>query len=160
MGLLRIARDDKITTVEEVPIDVNQLSACDSFILDCHETVFQFNGSESSPFEKERANALIDHLEARRHGILKDTIIIDGLHASEDTSVTEFWSHFGGKPEHIHKTLSALNNSIVALYQVSVQSSSTPFLHIASGKQDVAVLNEDKIFLLDGCGKLYMWMGQ
>merc|ERR1711994_731244 len=91
----------KHVQVYQVAIDVAYLHNSDSFVLDAGLAVYQFNGSKASAWEKRKANAIVDELQASRHGKVKTTLIIDGVEDSDNPLIDEFWSYFGGKPDAI-----------------------------------------------------------
>ena len=87
--------------VYQVPLKPESLNNSDSFVLDCGLSVFQFNGTKSSAWEKRKANAIVDELQASRHGKVKTTLIVDGLEDSGNALIDTFWGYFGGKPGSI-----------------------------------------------------------
>merc|ERR1712176_1351542 len=99
--LLHVSGFKKHVQVYQVGLSVDNLNNSDSFVLDCGLTVFQFNGSKSSAWEKRKANAIVDELQASRHGKVKTTLIIDGLEDEGNKLIDEFWAYFGGKPNAI-----------------------------------------------------------
>ena len=58
---------------------MESLNDSDCFILDGRLKIFQFNGTKSSTWEKRKANAITDELQASRHGKVKETYIIDAI---------------------------------------------------------------------------------
>ena len=77
--------------VYQVRIKVESLNNNYCFIVDAGLKVFQFNGTKSSAWEKRKANAITDELQASRH-------IIDRIDDKGDVLIEEFWGYFGGRP--------------------------------------------------------------
>merc|ERR1712156_652907 len=99
--LLHVTGFKKHVQVNQVGLEVANLNNSDSFVLDCGLSVFQFNGSKSSAWEKRKANAIVDELQASRHGKVKTTLIIDGVEDDGNDLIDEFWAYFGGRPDSI-----------------------------------------------------------
>ena len=67
--LLHICGYKRRVRVYQVKIETTNLNNNDSFVLDCGLTIFQFNGDKSSAWEKRKANAIVDELQALRLGM-------------------------------------------------------------------------------------------
>jgi len=98
--LLHVCGYKKHVQVYQVDLKKESLNNCDSFVLDAGLKIYQFNGTKSSAWEKRKANAIVDELQASRHGKVKETLIIDGLEDKGNKKIDEFWNtYFGGKPK-------------------------------------------------------------
>ena len=77
--LMHVTGYKKHVQVIQVKLKHDSLNNSDSFVLDAGLKIFQFNGTKSSAWEKRKANAIVDELQASRHGKVKETYIIDGI---------------------------------------------------------------------------------
>ena len=67
--LLHVCGYKRRVRVYQVKVETTNLNNNDSFVLDCGLTIFQFNGEKSSAWEKRKANAIVDELQALRLGM-------------------------------------------------------------------------------------------
>lgn len=75
--------------IVQVPAALDSLNQGDAFVLDAGATIYTWFGGESSPFEKQAANAYAENLENDRSGKAKVTHDVDD----------SFWSALGGQGE-------------------------------------------------------------
>lgn len=66
--LLHVKGKGKAVRVQEVPLTRDSLNEGDVFILDNGLSLFQWNGSHSSVFEKRKGSETITHIREDRHG--------------------------------------------------------------------------------------------
>ena len=92
--LLHVTGYKKHVQVYQVPLKATSLNNSDSFVLDAGLKIFQFNGTKSSAWEKRKANAIVDELQASRHGKVKETYIIDGIEGTISVSLLNSFSFF------------------------------------------------------------------
>jgi len=161
--LLHVTGFKKHVQVIQVGLDVANLNNSDSFVLDCGLSVFQFNGSKSSAWEKRKANAIVDELQASRHGKVKTTLIIDGVEDDGNDLIDEFWSYFpGGKPDAIADEApeQKVPDYTLSLHHISDASGVMEINEVCSGKLDKSKLDSNDAFILDGGGSLFVWIGK
>jgi len=160
--LLHVCGYKKHVQVYQVGIDVANLNDSDSFVLDCGLSVFQFNGAKSSAWEKRKANAIVDELQASRHGKVKTTLIIDGVADSGNPLIDEFWGYFGGKPDAIKEEQEEKKQPdyTLSLQHVSDASGVMECNEVCSGKLDKSKLDSNDAFILDGGGSVFVWIGK
>jgi len=159
--LLHVTGFKKHVQVCQVGLDVANLNNSDSFVLDCGLSVFQFNGSKSSAWEKRKANAIVDELQASRHGKVKTTLIIDGVEDTDNPLIDEFWSYFGQQPKEIADAApeQKVPDYTLSLHHISDASGVMEINEVCSGKLDKSKLDSNDAFILDGGGSLYVWIG-
>merc|ERR1712113_925986 len=152
----------KHVQVIQVGLDVANLNNSDSFVLDCGLSVFQFNGSKASAWEKRKANAIVDELQASRHGKVKTTLIIDGVEDDGNPLIDEFWSYFGQKPKEIADEApeQKVPDYTLSLHHISDASGVMEINEVCSGKLDKSKLDSNDAFILDGGGSLFVWIGK
>jgi gelsolin len=80
--------------VTQVPLSSKSLNSGDVFLLDGGLKIFQWNGSKSSPREKQRGALLSNAIKDERGGKPEITIIEE---ADKGTSVKPFWDLLGGE---------------------------------------------------------------
>jgi len=160
--LLHVCGYKKHVQVYQVKLDAANLNNSDSFVLDCGLTLFQFNGGASSAWEKRKANAIVDELQASRHGKVKTTLIIDGLEDSGNPLIDDFWGYFGGKPESIKEEEEEKKEKevVLSLQHVSDASGVMECNEVCQGKLDKSKLDSNDVFILDGGGSVFIWVGK
>jgi len=160
--LLHVCGYKKHVQVYQVKLDVSNLNDSDSFVLDCGLTVYQFNGSKASAWEKRKANAIVDELQASRHGKVKTTLIIDGVEDSGNPLIEDFWTYFGGRPKQIKEQEEEKKapDYTLSLHHVSDASGVMECNEVCSGKLDKAKLDSNDAFILDGGGSVFVWIGK
>lgn len=159
--LLHVTGFKKHVQVCQVGLNTANLNNSDAFVLDCGLSVFQFNGSKSSAWEKRKANAIVDELQASRHGKVKTTLIIDGVEDGDNPLIDEFWGHFGGKPKGIADEApeQKVPDYTLSLHHISDASGVMEINQVSSGKLEKGKLDSDDAFILDGGGALFVWIG-
>mmetsp|Transcript_26729 Transcript_26729/g.23540 ORF Transcript_26729/g.23540 Transcript_26729/m.23540 type:complete len:382 (-) Transcript_26729:492-1637(-) len=160
--LLHVTGFKKHVQVYQVGLDSSNLNNSDSFVLDCGLTVFQFNGTKSSAWEKRKANAIVDELQASRHGKVKTTLIIDGIEDSGNPLIDDFWAYFGGKPNQIKEAEEEkkMPDYTLSLHHISDASGVMEINEVCSGQLDKSKLISDDAFILDAGGSLFVWIGK
>lgn len=160
--LLHVTGFKKHVQVCQVKMDTANLNNSDSFVLDAGLSVFQFNGSKASAWEKRKANAIVDELQASRHGKVKTTLIIDGVEDGDNPLIDEFWGYFGGKPQGIADAApeQKVPDYTLSLHHISDASGVMEVNEVCSGKLDKSKLDSNDSFILDGGGSLFIWIGK
>jgi len=141
---------------------VESLNDCDSFVLDAGLKVFQFNGAKASHWEKRKANAILDELQASRHGKVQKTYIIDGLADKGNALIDEFWGHFGGRPKQIAQEEEMKEQPAVepSMHHISDASGVMEVKEICRGKLDKSKLDSNDAYIVDVGASLYVWLGK
>jgi len=160
--LLHVTGFKKHVQVNQVKMDTANLNDSDSFVLDAGLSIFQFNGGKASAWEKRKANAIVDELQASRHGKVKTTLIIDGVDDGDNPLIDEFWGYFGGKPNEIQdeQPEAKVPEYTLSLHHISDASGVMEMNEVCSGKLDKGKLDSNDAFLLDGGGSLFIWIGK
>lgn len=159
--LMHITGHKRHVQVYQVPIRAESLNDTDCFVLDAGLKVFQFNGTRSSGWEKRKANAVVDELQAQRHGKVRDTYIIDGIEDSGNALIEEFWGYFGGRPGAISEQEETKEAPAVemTIQHISDESGRMEVTEVCRGALDRSVLQSDDAFLVDAGSSLYVWIG-
>jgi hypothetical protein len=125
-------------------------------------TIFQFNGTKSSAWEKRKANAIVDELQAARHGKVKETYIIDGVDDKGNALIERFWEYFGGRPDKIADEEEVKEAPVqeMSLHHISDASGHMEIKEVCHGKLDKSKLDSNDAFLLDAGGAIYVWNGK
>eukprot|EP00484_Ammonia_sp_Unknown_P025331 CAMPEP_0197048572 /NCGR_PEP_ID=MMETSP1384-20130603/23894_1 /TAXON_ID=29189 /ORGANISM="Ammonia sp." /LENGTH=381 /DNA_ID=CAMNT_0042480727 /DNA_START=99 /DNA_END=1244 /DNA_ORIENTATION=+ len=160
--LMHVTGFKKHVQVYQVPLKSENLNNSDAFVLDCGLTVFQFNGTKSSAWEKRKANAIVDELQASRHGKVKTTLIIDGIEDTGNPLINDFWAYFGGRPKSIKEAEEEQKTPeyVLSLHHISDASGVMEINQVCSGKLDKAKLDSNDAFLLDAGGSVFVWIGK
>jgi gelsolin len=160
--LLHVTGYQKHVQVYQVPLKVESLNDHDAFVLDAGLKVFQFNGSKSSAWEKRKANAIVDELQASRHGKVQKSYIIDGLGDKGNPLIEEFWGYFGGRPNAIAdvEEQKEVPQVELTLQHLTDASGVMEVKEVGRGKLDKSKLNSDDAFILDAGGSVFVWLGK
>jgi gelsolin len=161
--LLHVTGYKKHVQVYQVPIRASSLNDSDSFVLDAGLKIFQFNGTKSSAWEKRKANAIVDELQASRHGKVKETYIIDGIADSGNALIDEFWGYFdGGKPDSIaeEEKVDEPPEIEYTLQHISDATGVMEINEVCKGTLDKSKLDSNDAFILDAGTQLFIWIGK
>jgi gelsolin len=160
--LLHVTGYKKHVQVYQVALKAENLNNSDSFVLDAGLSVYQFNGTKSSAWEKRKANAIVDELQASRHGKVKTTLIIDGIEDTGNPLIEEFWAYFGGRPKQIkaEEEEKKVPDYTLSLHHISDASGVMEIKEVCKGKLDKSKLDPNDAFILDAGGSLFVWIGK
>merc|ERR1712083_901051 len=97
------------------------------------------------------ANAIVDELQASRHGKVKTTLMID-----------DFWAYFGGKPKEIkdEEEEKKTPDYTLSLHHISDASGVMEINEVCSGQLDKSKLDSNDAFILDAGGSVFVWVGK
>jgi len=145
---------------EEVSLHASSLNSGDTFILDGGLQIYVWQGKESSPIERvkaeEVANATRDERDCHSH--------IDVV--EEGTEPDEFWALLGGKG-HIASAaeggddFASEKQNTKVLMKLSDASGSMTFTQVSSGtgvRRDQ--LSSDAVFVFDTGAEVFVWVGK
>lgn len=151
--LLHFSGSGTNVTVKEVPLCRDRLTATDCFILDMGLQIFQWNGNESSPFEKNKAATYCQELEGEHGGANSETLdqddISDGhpfYESLTDENEEDLEQDFG--------------NGSKGLYKISDEDGSLDMEKIKEpGDISADDLSASDVFLLDAGNSCFVWVG-
>lgn len=78
------------------PVEMSSLNDGDAFVLDTGTVIYTWYGSESSPFEKQKAVNVASAMVESRHG--HATLVTDVTSSDDEDVVAAFFTALGGKP--------------------------------------------------------------
>jgi len=140
--------------VTEVPLDKSSLSDGDCFVLDAGDKIYIWDGAQSSPFEKSKANAVAEHIESER----------DGKATATHECGEDFWKLLGGKGSI--KPAAEVTDStpdpevdVPKLFQVSDATGELTCMEVARGKLSESMLKKDDVMMLVVSDELCLWIG-
>jgi len=144
--------------VTQTKLDRSHLNDGDVFILDAGLQLWQWNGKQSTIFEKRKAEEIIEGLKSERNGRPKSTI----LDSTDDDEA--FWKILGGKGAIPPATPDDENKPkhVKQLYRLSDSSGSLKIESVAQGDGNIkrSLLKSDDVFVLDVGVKLHVWVGK
>jgi len=159
--LLHFKGKKKVRTTQ-VELKRASLNSSDVFVLDLGLKIFQFNGKNSTPFERAKASQFCKSMESERNGVAKASV----LEETQKDMPAEFWAPLGGpgeiaakdpdppveEPPHVdHKTL----------WKVDDHTGNLKFVQIAKGKDTKkSLLVSEDVFILDTSSEIYAWIGK
>jgi len=158
--LLEVRKVKRTIKVKQVPMTHLSLNDGDSYILDAGTKIFVFCGSESSAFEKNKANATAENMENERQG--RSEVVHVGM--DDETPDSElFWTLLGGKnpiktaaegdayePEEIGEGI---------LYKLSDDSGNLMCMEVGRGDLTIDMLDTHDVFLVDTTVEVFVWVG-
>jgi len=140
-------------SVKEVPLSQSRLTPNDVFILDMGLQIIQWNGSESSPFERNKAATYCQKLEGEHSGASAETVDQDSIsqsHMFHQTLVDE------DEEDMTNDT----GNGSKGLYKVSDADGSIGFEKIKEpGDISMEDLDPADVFVLDAGCECFVWVG-
>jgi len=160
--LLHITGYKQKVQVYEVPLKVESLNDSDCFVLDNGLSLFQFNGTKSSAWEKRKAQAIVQGLKASRLGKVQNEYVIDGLQDKGNKLIEEFWNLLGGRPKSIkvEEELKEPPPVTLSMHHVSDASGKMTIKEVCKGKLDKSALVSDDCFIVDAGGMIFVWVGK
>lgn len=159
--LLRVKGTGNNLSIMQVEFSASAMNKGDVFILDGGLQLWQWNGPESNPNEKRRANAVIQEIYANRQrgdGIVKTPIVMD------DNDDDEFWALLKGSPEDVLEASDVeadhdVEASEPELYRVSDASGKMAYELVATGLLKKNMLGSGDVYILDTDTEVYVWVG-
>jgi len=154
--------------VHEVEFNANALNSGDVFLLDLGRRLIQWNGSQSSPMEKNKAAEIVEAIESERDGKASKVVIAES-DADNDSDVAEFWKQLGGRPAKIHSAAEggpdaeaeALADKEKVLLKMTQGGGKFDFSEVGRGmKIQRAALVTSDVFILDTGNEVYAWVGK
>jgi len=145
--------------IREVPKEASSLNNGDVFILDMGLKLYQWNGSKSGIFEKNKAGQLCRSLDSERGG--KPEVIVQE-EGSEDQG---FWNGLGGKGPitdsgKVPKDDEWENVTDKKLFKLSDSKGNFEFTNIAEGNNvKKSLLDTNDVFVFDAGNHIYVWVG-
>jgi gelsolin len=148
----------KNVRVLEVPLQASSLNSSDVFIVDAGLKIYQFNGKNAKPAERNKGSVLANAIRDEREGGAEVLVIDEG-----DSDLGPFWQFFGGPqkiaedaPAHIQ----AEQEHKKFLFKLSDSSGNLTFTKVGEGKLDKSVLDPKDVFILDAGFEVFAWVGQ
>jgi len=150
----------KKVRVSQVELSRESLNSGDVFILDNGLKVYQWNGKESGPMEKNKGATLCRAIDDERKG-LPQVIVLE-----EKDNNGDFWALLGGNgaiktaaegggDEEENKA-----HPDKKLFRLSDSTGSLTFTEVASGKTVTkAKLDSSDVFVLDTGAEVFAWIG-
>lgn len=160
--LLHITGYKQKVQVYEVALKVESLNDSDCFVLDNGLSLFQFNGTKSSAWEKRKAQAIVQGLKASRLGKVQNEYVIDGLQDKGNKLIEEFWKILGGRPKSIkvEEELKEPPQVTLSMHHISDASGKMSIKEVCKGKLDKSALVSDDCFIVDAGGMIFVWVGK
>jgi hypothetical protein len=156
----------KKVRVMQVDIGSGSLNSGDVFILDCGLTIYQWNGSQCGPMEKQKGAAVCRALkEERKSG--PNVIVVE--EADKGVDADNFWKGVGGRPAKI-KTADeggkddeevVTKCNVRRLWHLSDASGKMEFKQVAEGnKVSMSLFNHDDVMIFDAGFEVFAWIGK
>jgi len=156
--LLHVKGKGESVSVRQVPLALTSLNSGDVFILDTGLILYQFNGSRSSVFEKQKGRSVTDGIYNSRTGNRQIFPI------EENDNDPTFWAFFGGKGpiavDDVITDLEAAQEAGNELYKLSDETGELVFEFIAKGKEvTMDKLDGNDVFIVDVGYSIFVWIG-
>eukprot|EP00158_Paraphelidium_tribonemae_P008147 Partr_v1_DN28494_c1_g1_i2_m41271 putative gelsolin len=158
--LLQVKGTGKRVIVREVPLTFESLNAGDVFILDAGMNIYQWNGKESSGFERNKGAEFARALDDERKGLPKVHVF-----NQDDGKDEEFWTALGDKGTVKPASAGgddkdAASGFTKKLFRLSDATGSIVFKEEASGKITKNQLHSDDVFVFDSGSEVFVWVGK
>jgi len=159
--LLWVKGKAKKVRVTQVDIKPSSLNSGDCFLLDQGLVVYQWNGSSSGPFEKQKAQSLAKGIKDERQG--KPVVhVLD--EKSTDQTAQDFYKAIGGregikKADEVESDEAATSEK--CLMRLKHEANKTTFTEVAKGtKVKRNMLESDDVFVFDSGAQIFVWVGK
>jgi len=158
--LLHFHGSGKKVVISEVPAAKSRLTSEDVFILDKGLTIYQWNGSRASSYEKAKAMGYLDNLKNERSGKAVVTDVMDEDAAGMDDS-HPFYAAL--QAEDVDTTANVSAFSAVAsdpeLYRISKPSNTLVVDHVKTGPAQQSDFISDSVFIYALDKTCFVWIG-
>lgn len=148
--------------VSEVPVAATSLNKGDVFILDQGLKIFLFNGPSANKYEKAKGIEVANRINSDERGGRAELVLLE-----TDPRNAEFWGHFGGyrDPATLPEGPEDSDGDVKLtrkIFKISDASGSMEFVELtpSDGKLRKDLLVTDDVFLVQGTGKLFLWIGR
>lgn len=156
--LFHFCGEGKNVAMSQIPASKSLLDPGDVFILDMGLTIYQWNGSGASVFEKQKAMKYMQVLKEERSGKSIKTEVIDESEDGLDSDHAFYEALTDNDPkEDFH--VSVVDEQ-PQLYRVSDASGSLKFEHVKDGKIGKKDFDTNDVFILDTKKSCYVWVGR
>lgn len=140
--------------VTEVSRHRGSLNQGDCFVLDAGTKIYIWEGTDSSPFEKTKANNLAENMESERDGKAAATHDLD----------ENFWRLLGGQgpikgADEVDDRPPELQLDAPKLYQVSDAGGSLTCTEVGRGKLSTEMLKSEDVMMLAAAAEIFLWIG-
>jgi len=147
----------------QVELSAKQLNDGDVYILDAGLTLYQWNGAQANRQEKFKGLELLTKIKDSERGGKARAVFLESGQKSAD--VDEFFRVLGGSPADVRSADAEGSDEHVqaapaSLWRISDASGSLEITQIASGRLTRDMLDQNDVFLLDGGGELFVWVGR
>jgi gelsolin len=154
--LLHFSGAGKNVVVTQVPAAKSRLNSGDVFILDMGLTIYQWNGSGASAFEKNKGSQFINNIKAERSGKKIDIHVLEENSTSDDSPFFKALTDQDQKDDFKVKTMDEKPH----LFKVSDAGGKLTFSDIKSGKVGKSDLDTMDVFILDTPKSCFVWVGK
>jgi gelsolin len=149
----------KNIVVNQIPPCRSLLDSNDVFILDLGLTIYQWNGSSSSVFEKNKAVTYLNGLKSERSGKAIAVEVLDEGSSGLDDSHPFFEAlnaeDAGEKPDSLSRSASVTPQ----LFKVSDAGGSIECSPVKSGSVSRSDFASEDVFLFDTQNTCFVWVG-
>jgi hypothetical protein len=149
----------KKVRVTQVPLSRDSLNSGDVFILDGGVNLYQFNGKQAGPMEKNKGAELSKAIADERKGLPKVHVIDEG-----GKLPAEFWKLLGGEgpiksaTEGGDDSETGTKGFEKTLYRLSDASGKLTFTKVKDVKR--SSLDSNDVFVLDTGAEVFAWIGK
>jgi len=150
----------KKVRVTQVDLERASLNSGDVFILDMGLKIYQWNGRQAGPQEKQKGAVMSRALVDERKGRPKLSVL------EESDKEAEFWNALGGfggvkTAEEGGDDNEAEKAGVKVLFQLSDASGKLEFKQVGTGSScKRALLDSNDVFVLDTGAEIFAWIGK
>lgn len=145
----------KNVVVREVPIEIDSMNKGDVFILDTGMILYQLNGSQAGPMERNKGAQLCRAIDDERGGQPEVFVFEEN---DRDANSRKFWQFFGGRkplPKAIPDTEQKHSKK---LFKLSDETGELKFEEVSPIK--LSTLDTNDAFILDAGFEVFVWIGK
>jgi len=157
--LLKVKGKMNAMSVQQVEFKASSLNKGDVFVLDGGLQLYIWQGEESNPAERTRAQQVVQHIYANRQRGT-DKVLTPIVMSDNDND--DFWKLLGGSPADIQDADSddaAVKKFEPELYKVSDASGKMEYTRVAVGTLKKSMLGTGDVYIVDAGTEVYVWVG-
>jgi hypothetical protein len=148
----------------QVELSAKQLNDGDVYLLDAGMTLYQWNGRQANRQEKFKGLELLTKIKDAERGGKARQVFIESGQSGKD--VDEFFKILNGSPADVRAEDAegaddvASKSEPASLWRISDASGSLEITEVGRGKLERGMLDDNDVFLLDGGGEVFVWIGK
>jgi len=164
--LLWVKGKAKNLRVKQCEPRTSNMNHGDVFIMDAGLVLFQWNGKESGPFERNKASEVISGIKADRLNSAGVSNVDLQVIEDGDENARDFWEVLQGDASNVRnatdveETDTMIRERKNALFRISDASGNLKVTPEGEGALSLSMLDSNDVFVVDAKTEIFVWVGK